>query len=174
MSVTVRPVASFEEYLTAMRTWRLAWRAAFDHVVPAEHLPSAELTEARRDSLEAVYDDVRDRDAVFVADAGGVVGYAHLVTDTDRTGAFVPDDDAELHALYVRPDRWGEGVGSALLERVESACSEATRLVLQTFAANEDGRAFYRARGFERVGDHTFEVGGESYPTVVLAKPLRN
>lgn len=34
---------------------------------------------------------------------------------------------------------------------------EAERLVLQTFADNEDGRAFYRARGFEVDGKGSYE-----------------
>jgi GNAT superfamily N-acetyltransferase len=197
--VTVRPVASFAEYCDAMRTWRLAWRAAFDHILPAASLPAADVPADRLDRLEAAYEDVTLHDDVFVAtaaDAGtagadsspaaansppagadtGVVGFAHAVWDADRTESFVPADDAELRALYVRPDDWGDGVGSALLSHVERASpadGDARRLVLQTFADNEDGRAFYRARGFDAVGEGSYEVDDESYPTVVFAKSLR-
>jgi GNAT superfamily N-acetyltransferase len=199
--VTVRPVASFAEYCDAMRTWRLAWRAAFDHILPAASLPAADVPADRLDRLEAAYEDVTLHDDVFVAmadaegganatgadspgadgDTGtatdtGVVGFAHVVWDADRTESFVPADDAELRALYVRPDDWGDGVGSALLSHVERAApadGDARRLVLQTFADNEDGRAFYRARGFDAVGEGSYEVDDESYPTVVFAKSLR-
>jgi GNAT superfamily N-acetyltransferase len=198
--VTVRPVASFAEYRAAMRTWRLAWRAAFDDILPAASLPAADVPADRLDRLEAAYEDVTTHDDVFVAvadDAGadvagadssaaggdtgtdtGVVGFAHVVWDAARTESFVPADDAELRSLYVRPDDWGDGVGSALLSHVERAApaggdGDARRLVLQTFADNEDGRAFYRARGFDAVGEGTYEVDDESYPTVVFAKSLR-
>jgi GNAT superfamily N-acetyltransferase len=200
--VTVRPVASFAEYRDAMRTWRLAWRAAFDHILPAASLPPADVPAGRLDRLEAAYEDVTTHDDVFVAVADaetganaagadsppadanaaspnaetGVVGFAHAVWDAHRTEPFVPGEDAELRALYVRPGDWNDGVGSALLSHVERAVpadSDARRLVLQTFADNEDGRAFYRARGFEAVGEGTYEVDGEPYPTVVFAKSLR-
>ncbi|PSQ37668.1 hypothetical protein BRD05_00085 [Halobacteriales archaeon QS_9_70_65] len=55
-------------------------------------------------------------DAFFVADGGddGVIDYV--------SGAPADDDDPDetvLGAIYVDPDRWGEGVGSRLLRRFE-------------------------------------------------------
>ncbi|WP_363467138.1 GNAT family N-acetyltransferase [Halogeometricum borinquense] len=96
-----------------------------------------------------------------------------MASGTAHTESFAADDDAELRALYVRPDHWGERIGSALLSSLESnAPAGADRLVLQTFVDNEDGRAFYRTRGFEVTGENTCEVGAESYQTVIFTKPL--
>ena len=39
-------------------------------------------------------------------------------------------------------------------------------------AANEPGNAFYRAFGFERVGESAHEIAGESYPTDVYRRAL--
>ncbi|WP_281375680.1 hypothetical protein [Halorarum halophilum] len=39
-------------------------------------------------------------------------------------------------------------------------------------AGNEVGRQFYEARQFERTGETSHEIGGESYPTVVYSLQL--
>ena len=78
----------------------------------------------------------------FVADDGdSVVGYA---------GAAVPDPDADpavggLPTLYVHPDRWGEGVGTRLFDRVRSYLAEhgVERVRIRVFADNDVGRGFY-------------------------------
>ncbi|ADQ65866.1 acetyltransferase (gnat) family protein [Halogeometricum borinquense DSM 11551] len=187
-SVTVRPVASFAEFRAGSRVVRLAWRAAFDHIISEAALPPTELDEDRASELKAAYETASAANESHIvavadeesADTGGavtggesIVGYARGVWDPVRTESFAADDDAELRALYVRPDHWGEGIGSALLSSLESnAPAGVDRLALQTFADNEDGCAFYRTRGFEVVGENTYEVGDESYPTVVFAKPL--
>lgn len=172
--VSVRPVDSFAAYRAGTRVVRLAWRAAFDHIVPESSLPAAEAPDNALERLRAAYEDAAAHDAAFVARAdGGVVGFARVVWDTDRTEPFVPAGDAELRALYVRPERWGEGVGSTLLERAESAAPSAERLRLRTFEENAGGRAFYRARGFDAVGEGSYDIDGESYPTVEFAKRLR-
>lgn len=182
--VTVRPVDSFAAYRAGSRVIRLAWRAAFDHILPAESLPAPDAPADRLDELERTYEDLRENDTLLVAEAGrnaetdgdaeaAVVGFAHAVRDGDRTESFVPPGATELRALYVRPANWGEGAGSALLSRVESvAAGVADELRLRTFADNGDGRAFYRARGFEVVGEGAYEVGAASYPTVEFGKRL--
>lgn len=88
----------------------------------------------------------------FVAVVDGtVVGYA----------SGIPEDDAyTLGSIYVHPDHQDDGVGSALLARVEdtgtAAGYETLRLVVM--AANEGSVAFYESRGFERTGDHYDEL----------------
>jgi len=110
-------------------------------------------TETVEEFLANYYDvaDLRARysdgdSTTFVADDGEVVGYA--------TG--VPADDAyDLAAIYVHPDRQGEGVGSRLVEAVESRAREAgyDTLRLVVMADNGSARGFYEARGFEHAAD---------------------
>jgi ribosomal protein S18 acetylase RimI-like enzyme len=102
-----------------------------------------------------------------------VAGFASFVWDADDAKAFVPDDAAGLRAIYVHPDAEGAGVGSDLLSAgVARVPDDCTAAVLEVFAANDAARGFYEARGFERVGESTFEVAGESYPTAVYERPL--
>ncbi|SEW20688.1 GNAT family N-acetyltransferase [Halobacterium jilantaiense] len=87
-----------------------------------------------------------DGSTTFVAEDGEVVGYA--------TG--VPTDDAyDLAAIYVHPDRQSEGVGSRLVETVESRARETDydTLRLVVMADNDSSRGFYEAHGFEHADD---------------------
>lgn len=61
-----------------------------------------------------------------------------------------------LQSIYVHPDRWGTGVGTRLLERIENEASAegGDRLRLVVMADNERAIGFYEAAGFERVGYH--------------------
>ncbi|QDX39662.1 GNAT family N-acetyltransferase [Salarchaeum sp. JOR-1] len=96
---------------------------------------------------------------VVAAVEGAVVGFAEVELDEPNESA------AEIQWLHVRPDNRGEGVGEALLERAEERALErgANRVEGVVLAANDEGNAFYHAHGYERVGTHTVDVGGESF-----------
>lgn len=82
----------------------------------------------------------------------GIVGYA----SAQQTWA----DEVAIHALFVAPDRWREGVGTALLDAVAASARDADvdRLRVETFRENRVGRAFLEARGFDRRTDEPFEI----------------
>lgn len=54
-----------------------------------------------------------------------------------------------IEGLFVLPEHWNKGIGSALLN---SAFSEKNELSLQVYADNVRALAFYRNHGFEIVG----------------------
>lgn len=60
-----------------------------------------------------------NHDGVLVAvdDAGTVRGFADFRWGEAETKSFVGDGEAELKAIDIDPDYWGEGMGTALLER---------------------------------------------------------
>lgn len=115
---------------------------------------------------ERMRDEVDSDDSpVVVADDGdGVVGFAHgVVSPTEGFGTVL--------RLYVDPERRREGVGSALLEAIETRLAEdCHRLQATVLSANEAGRAFYRAAGYEETGEGETTIGGEQYPEVVLER----
>jgi GNAT superfamily N-acetyltransferase len=62
---------------------------------------------------------------------------------------------AEIDEFFVLPSARGHGIGSKLLELAEAEFERrrCTNVSLQLGRGNEDGRAFYRARGYgERAG----------------------
>ena len=66
------------------------------------------------------------------------------------------DDErvGEIYAIYVRPDEWRKGYGSALLSRaIESLMEQGrTEVTLWVLRDNERGTRFYDACGFEADG----------------------
>jgi ribosomal protein S18 acetylase RimI-like enzyme len=99
----------------------------------------------------------------FVAVADGVVGYASGdAGDTEGVG--------HLTSIYVHPDRWGDGIGSRLLNSVERfLAAEGVRDVrLRVLAGNDDGIEFYRAQGYERESAQTAEMGSRTYRELVF------
>jgi len=79
---------------------------------------------------------------LFVRDDGRPVGYVIVVPAA--ASAYVPE-------LAVRPDRQGEGHGSALLDRVLRAVPDRDEIRLTVRVVDEGAQAFYRTHGFEQV-----------------------
>ena len=98
---------------------------------------------------------------VFVAEsAGRIVGFATIIAHDGN--------DAELEGLFVEPDQWRKGIGLALVRRIEreAAAWGASRLHV---LANRNALGFYRAAGFEVIGEKKTELG----PTgLLMARPV--
>ena len=141
---------------------RLAIRLA----QPDDRLKLVELQ--RRASLAGAEDEVRrqlrerpeliDLEAEMIADnqvmvaviGEEIVGFATIVTHEG--------DDAELEGLFVEPSHWRTGIGTALLHAIEREAGawDANRLHV---LANLEAVPFYRANGFERLGEQRTELG---------------
>lgn len=78
-----------------------------------------------------------------------VIGYAYSRPAADN------DNVWRLPAVYVCPDAQGNGIGTTLVERVEADARQAdcSRISLIVLASNDQARAFYEARGYERVDE---------------------
>ncbi|HET7045089.1 MAG TPA: GNAT family N-acetyltransferase [Gaiellaceae bacterium] len=122
------------------------WEVGYAHVFPAGPLRQG-ISDPRR---------WRERLAqptpghvVFVADdAGTVLGFANVGAERG-TGAC-----GELYGLYVDPDRWGEGIGAALLAAGEAELAAAGRedAVLWVLEDNPRARRFYERGGWSADG----------------------
>jgi ribosomal protein S18 acetylase RimI-like enzyme len=92
----------------------------------------------------------------------GLIGYSKLVAGQ------VPDcvrgeAPIELERLYVDRQWHGSGVAGSLMER---CLTEAKRrgfetIFLGVWEKNFRAQAFYRKWGFERVGEHIFQMGDD-------------
>lgn len=104
--------------------------------------------------------------------------HAVVAVDDDVAGFAVAErtwaDTVDLHALYVDPDRWGEGAGSALLDSVLAYAREGgCEYVRATaFLDNPVGRPFLEAQGFEETGRVETPVFGEVHEETVLERDV--
>jgi GNAT superfamily N-acetyltransferase len=81
-------------------------------------------------------------------------------------GMMVLDGD-ELDQLYVRPDRWRQGVGGRLLELAKQRRPDG--LALYTFQENVGARVFYERHGFTAVAFGDGSGNEERQPDVRYA-----
>ena len=117
------------------------WQAAYEHVFGADRLASMDVDRRTRQWEQWLADDAR----VWVADDDGrIAGFAWIGDSRDTPG------EGELFAIYVRPDDWGTGAGTALMEAARSALREAyPTSVLWVLADNPRARRFYEREGWQ-------------------------
>jgi putative acetyltransferase len=86
-------------------------------------------------------------------------------------GSIVPANN-ELRAVYVNPKHGRQGVGRAILRRLEELARSVGMTELQ-MAASINAEAFYAANGFvaQTRGEHTLSSGGRM-ACVRMRKPL--
>ena len=103
-----------------------------------------------------------DRRLVAEVD-GKVVGTVTFGTGREDRGLL------EIQSLYVLPEHWGTGQGSALFSAV---CEKAKAqgfpgLYLWTLEGNRRAKAFYERMGMTQTGDtREFEIAGSYLPEV--------
>ncbi|ELY54253.1 GNAT family N-acetyltransferase [Natronolimnohabitans innermongolicus] len=90
-------------------------------------------------------------------DSGDIVGFGLL--DLEPSGVDEPAVGT-IGAVYVHPDAVREGVGSAILERLESAAREAGLETLR-LTASRNAIDFYSKRGYEGVETVSLDMTDE-------------
>jgi ribosomal protein S18 acetylase RimI-like enzyme len=124
------------------------WRVGYAGIMPAEVL----------DALDpaAFAESRRSRNAwpgaqTLVAEDGGtIVGFTSFGPHRrQHGGAEFMDGIGEIYAIYVAPERWGTGVGRALMTAARDALAAAgnTELRLWVLTDNVRARRFYERAG---------------------------
>jgi ribosomal protein S18 acetylase RimI-like enzyme len=105
---------------------------------------------------------------VLVDDDGQVAGIAAAGPSRDPG-----DDDGQLYALYVDPDRFGAGYGSALDRAARAHLAEQgfTRATLWVLEGNDRARSFYEGRGWEADGERRYHLGSTTIRYGVALAP---
>lgn len=146
---------------------RAAWHAAYDDIMGPDEV------DQRLDNwwrAEELRDVITNPDHVFLVavDAAGPGGEDGAATGAGADPVGVvhagpsPSGAYVVPRLYVHPERWGEGIGTALLDHVVTRAREETdRLQVVLLSGNEVGVSFYESHGFEPVGESGLVDAGE-------------
>lgn len=131
-----------------------SWHAAYRGLISERRLASFTVpvrTMAWQRNL-AVRGDVRT--TVFEAEEK-IVGFASIGRSRDLEGW------GEIWAIYVAPDWWGRGVGSALFAdaMAELAARGLSRVMLWVLDGNERALQFYQGNGFVLDGTRKSDDG---------------
>ena len=145
-----------------------AWQAAYRGILPDEVLARLSAEERARKWTERLRAAER---RVLVAEAGGdVLGW---LTDGPSRDPDAAAATWEIYGIYVRPDRWRQGVGQQLMaeSRRHARTSGRRRCTLWAFAANRAAREFYESVGFrlDRNAAKDWERDGVRRPLVRYA-----
>lgn len=171
----VRHIEEQTDVRGLIRAHGLAWREAYDGLLPSEILQSQPVNPTEEDVQQWQKDLGENQEGILVAVDGERVvrGWADIRWGESETKEFVGDSDAGLKAIYTEPDWWGEGIGTALLERGLEILPESIDTVrLEMFAENDIASQFYESKGFEQTGTGEYDIGGCSYPTVIYTLQL--
>ncbi|KDE60063.1 hypothetical protein EL22_12335 [Halostagnicola sp. A56] len=185
--------ATLEDVPAIRRIASESWHAVYDDILGLETVDALTnkwyAVEGLEESLERVAK--RDAGAFLVAtrestdegkpaNATGAT-FAATPSSRERSGSVVgfvqgtPGERAEtarrvavLNRIYVDPDSWGDGVGSALLTALEQAFDDSFEtLRLRVLADNHVGISFYESTGFERVETQHSDLEAEIDETEV-------
>lgn len=162
MTYTVRRAVQ-DDAVGVQRSIAASWRDAYADIFGEERL--RELTV---DSSE-FYPEARFREKLSDDDLAylvalineGVVGIVNVCWAEGNTHDFVAEDAAQVRSLYVHPDHWNRGIGSALLAKGTAAQpDDIDRQFVECLADNPRAREFYEARGFERIDEGEIDLYG--------------
>jgi N-acetylglutamate synthase-like GNAT family acetyltransferase len=99
----------------------------------------------------ALPDQQIDAGQVVVAERDGlIVGFASVLPRADG--------DSELDGLFVEPEQWRNGIGSALVAQCIAMARAQDSAILHVIG-NPHAAAFYSACGFDQSGTHPTRFG---------------
>lgn len=106
---------------------------------------------------------------------GGVLGFATLTKGTTEPCLQGSTDEVELQRLYVDEAHQGKGIAKKLSDQIEElAIAQGFAVMwLGVWEFNYKAQKFYEKRGYSRVGEHVFDVGGDVQTDWILIKQLK-
>lgn len=156
---------------------RIAWKSFYDafadHPKNAPDDLDAYMNEAF--APETIAAELADPEVVyFIAEiAGEIVGYAKLKRNS-REACTAGANPIELCRLYSLSEYIGKGIGKALmLHSLDFARAENHDFMwLGVWEYNFRAQKFYEKFGFERCGEHVFQLGKDPQTDWIMQKKI--
>lgn len=145
-SFLIRPaIPSDSEGIAKVHT--RSWQGAYRGILPDDWLDGLQWQD-RKERWDRQLPP-RELSAIYVAtnSQNEIVGFASIGPARDED--LDSNEFFELYAIYLSPDIWREGVGSALLtEIVKQIPPHIKQLALWVLKENLPGRTFYESQSF--------------------------
>lgn len=148
--------------------------ATFGHSVTPEQMQQF-LGEAY--TVEATAKDIADPNkdvVVAVTEEGNILGFALLTRNSREPCVENVPNAVELQRIYVDTPAQGLGIGKRLILELEDMARKQgfSNMWLGVWEENHRAREVYEKRGYSRVGEHDFDVGGDIQTDHILLKKL--
>jgi GNAT superfamily N-acetyltransferase len=148
-----------------------SWQAGYRNLLPDEYLDRLR-PEDRAPHYDFENSDPRRPATIVALDGTTIIGFATTAAARD----FEIPGLGELCALYVDPDNWGRGVGTALISEARARLVRLgfQRAILWILKGNSRAERFYRMDGWKPGGLHrTQSVWGVSVEEALLRHGLQ-
>jgi RimJ/RimL family protein N-acetyltransferase len=151
----------------------LSWKAAYRGLIPQDYLDSLDVDQRAEHWRQALCRP-RERAPILVAVAeDDVLGFTGFGSILDAGS--MPPTVGQLYGIDVRPDRWGLGVGRALLAAAHTGLADRgyDTAVLWVLPGNQRARTVYEHYGWRYDGvDRTADVFGVTVPEIRYRRRL--
>jgi ribosomal protein S18 acetylase RimI-like enzyme len=151
---------------------RTSFTDAFEHLFESKEVLKQYLDHTY--SHEKLISSItKPNNALFVAVVSGIaVGFAKMKKQSPNI-QIAATKQCELQKIYVLKEFHGTGVAAALLKAVVAETEKnAHHLWLDVHISNEKAKRFYLKNNFNRIGDHEFIIGTQSFKYDVMAMQL--
>ena len=147
------------------------WRTAYRGIVALDRLADLPLARWRHEVHVGLRRPVEDAFSYVAEIDDAFAGYC-FVAAPSRQRELGPSV-AELVAIYVEPDRWSRGAGTALMRAAMDRLAQLPydEVFLWTFKENRPAITFYERRGWRRDGDEKVHPRSEAV-AVRLRRPI--
>ncbi|MDQ3321477.1 MAG: GNAT family N-acetyltransferase [Acidobacteriota bacterium] len=173
MAIKIRLAKTEDAEMLARVGWQSFEEAFGEH--PKNHPDDMKLYRAEYFSRERVESDLREKDTVYlIAELENeIAGYAKIKFDS-RENCIADGKTLELCRLYALDRFISKGVGKALmLEYLDTARRGDCEVCwLGVWEFNYRAQEFYRKFGFEKCGEHVFQLGSDPQIDWVMQKKV--
>jgi GNAT superfamily N-acetyltransferase len=150
-----------------------SWQVAYRGLLPTAFLDALSVADRQTRWSHTLANPGPRIDTLVATLADRIVGFAGVGL---RRCENPRDDDGELYAIYLHPDRWGHGIGFHLQSTALARLRELgfTTATLRVLSGNERAISFYRRTGWQEngaTGVHTF-LDGTRLPEIELHRQL--
>jgi GNAT superfamily N-acetyltransferase len=124
-----------------------SWQATYRGLLPQPFLDGLDAAKRGEYWKQYLSEAARPGETVLVAEEDGmVVGFASVGPSRDEDA----NETGEVRAIYLLADRWGRGIGWALMDTALNTLCQAgyTQATLWVLDTNARARQFYEAGGW--------------------------
>jgi ribosomal protein S18 acetylase RimI-like enzyme len=140
------------------------WRAGYAHLFSRDVLERAIQKHCSRWASVLANSEFENTTLLVLEHQQQIIGFAHFGPSGNELSSYDRSGRAELYSFYVRPDRWGTGAASVLIQQViELLRHRGEKAVyLYTAAGTPRARRFYEKSGFRETGSTSvYQLLGE-------------
>lgn len=138
------------------------WKAAYGGLVDQAYLDGLSVEQRTQDWKGWMADgESHSLIAEMEGAPAGFITAGRTKTPPPGSSPIRPLYSAEIYALYLHPDMWRKGIGSALLRQAATdlKAKKHSSLCLWVMDGNARGKAFYEKMGGQKVGSKIVEIG---------------